>query len=634
MELLIIIVIGYTIFLHTKISRVERLFKHPRTAVEDVSAYSQIENGSVGSSNVTIMRSYVDEQRQKGASDSEIESRLSGVGWSALDIQNTMRPATTPLGVAEDSGGESSFSNLITWFVTDWLMKLGVFLVLLAIGWFVTYAFAHNWIGPVGRITLGILFGIAVIGVAEWRIKDFRSQGSVLFVLGSMTILMTILAAQFAFDTPMFTSVAAMGMMFLVIVYLGLVSVRYNSKSLAVLSLIGGYSVPAMVGLHNLDPVVMYTYLLLVTSGTLWVVFMKGWRVLTPLSLGCLFLFSADLSSASPDVEYILLAFATVFGFMYISTGLYAMVHNKNIQWSDTITAIGVGFFELAWVMQVVPEYMQSLAMGAWALIFTLAAFFVFSKTSQRAPFFIYGGIAAGLIGAATALELEGSVLIIVFLLEILVLMLVVHTLLPQRRLLVQSSLLYIIPILMSLGSITTYRWRDSIPFDDMWVLLLSMLVYLGLALYFKLTEASSFSEDDRLVEQGVAYMYAILGVFYGMALMYLIPYSLFTEQVGDYGRYATADAAMMITLVLYTILGLALYIRGKLIGIQGYKVLGGVLLGFVVFRMLFIEVWKFELSARIIIFFIVGIMLIATAFIGKSKEEKNITTNETVNHD
>jgi len=44
-------------------------------------------------------------------------------------------------------------------------MIKSVVLLLLALGWFVSYAFANNWIGPLGRITLGILFGLAVVGM-------------------------------------------------------------------------------------------------------------------------------------------------------------------------------------------------------------------------------------------------------------------------------------------------------------------------------------------------------------------------------------------------------------------------------------------------------------------------------------
>jgi len=73
--------------------------------------------------------------------------------------------------------------------------------------------------------------------------------------------------------------------------------------------------------------------------------------------------------------------------------------------------------------------------------------------------------------------------------------------------------------------------------------------------------------------------------------------------------------------LVIYTIIGLITYIYGKT---NEYKIVilyGGVLLGFVVVRLLFIEVWDMELTGRIITFFLVGALLISTAFLGRKKK-------------
>ena len=42
-------------------------------------------------------------------------------------------------------------SGLWKWLSTDWPMKLGAFLILLAFAWLTSYAFVNNWIGPMGR---------------------------------------------------------------------------------------------------------------------------------------------------------------------------------------------------------------------------------------------------------------------------------------------------------------------------------------------------------------------------------------------------------------------------------------------------------------------------------------------------
>jgi uncharacterized membrane protein len=50
---------------------------------------------------------------------------------------------------------------------------------------------------------------------------------------------------------------------------------------------------------------------------------------------------------------------------------------------------------------------------------------------------------------------------------------------------------------------------------------------------------------------------------------------------------------------------------------------IGAVLLGGVVLRLLFIDIWQMDLIERVITFGAIGILLISTAFIGKKQLDK-----------
>jgi hypothetical protein len=84
----------------------------------------------------------------------------------------------------------------------------------------------------------------------------------------------------------------------------------------------------------------------------------------------------------------------------------------------------------------------------------------------------------------------------------------------------------------------------------------------------------------------------------------------------------ANNDTAHMIALIIYTLAGLVFYIRGIMRDRLYFRWVGGLLLGVVVFRLLFVEAWKMDLSGRIITFFVVAILLIATAFISKKNDK------------
>lgn len=76
-------------------------------------------------------------------------------------------------------------------------------------------------------------------------------------------------------------------------------------------------------------------------------------------------------------------------------------------------------------------------------------------------------------------------------------------------------------------------------------------------------------------------------------------------------------DTAVMIALAIYTIAGIGAYFSGR-------RVYGGLLLGFVIARLLLVDVWRMELTGRIITFFLVGALLMSTAFLSRKKIHEN----------
>jgi uncharacterized membrane protein len=87
-----------------------------------------------------------------------------------------------------------------------------------------------------------------------------------------------------------------------------------------------------------------------------------------------------------------------------------------------------------------------------------------------------------------------------------------------------------------------------------------------------------------------------------------------------------------MIALVVYTLIGIITYFNGRARGSKGLVTYGGILLGLVVARLLFVDVWNMELTGRIITFFLIGALLIGTAFLGK-RSELRIIEEKTRDH-
>src|SRR3989344_8664376 len=69
----------------------------------------------------------------------------------------TQTPATSQPQPESMLTSQAGFDRFVGWIKEDWLLKLGAMLLLIAFGWLTTYAFLNNWIGPMGRIALGII---------------------------------------------------------------------------------------------------------------------------------------------------------------------------------------------------------------------------------------------------------------------------------------------------------------------------------------------------------------------------------------------------------------------------------------------------------------------------------------------
>jgi uncharacterized membrane protein len=86
--------------------------------------------------------------------------------------------------------------NLIEWIKQDFLVKVGGFFMVIALAWFVSFAFANDWIGPEGRVSMGVLFGSLLMFVGYWQLPKNPAPARVITLVGTTTILTTLYTAQ------------------------------------------------------------------------------------------------------------------------------------------------------------------------------------------------------------------------------------------------------------------------------------------------------------------------------------------------------------------------------------------------------------------------------------------------------
>lgn len=501
--------------------------------------------------------------------------------------------------------------DIIEWFKEDWLLKTGALLVLIAFGWFVSYAFINNWIGPIGRIALGLLAGTGIL-VGGWlRMNKFANQGGVIMVLGSTVILLTTFAAREIYD--FFTPEIALGIMFATTALVALASVRFNTKGLALAGLALGSLAPLLTNSPTPNYVGLFAYLLVVVAGAIWIITLKNWRDLTAAALIIVVFYSIPhwLGLVSTVYEQVLLALSFAFAALFFLTNTLGIVNMKNPDSKDLtpdlVTAGGNGLFLLAWILTVGPENWQSLLIAGWMIIFAFGAYLVFHVTRRPEPLYVYAGVSISMLAAATAVELDGPMLTLAYIVEAALIPLVASMIVKDLIVAKRLTLLLIGPMLLSVENITSRNWSLGVLHDDFFVLLLLTAVLIGHGLFFWWRERDEHPSEEAKTGP----ILLVIGSIYAYVLLWLVTHAAFLND----------DSAVLVSLVVYTVIGIASYIYGGLHDIRVIRIYGGILLGFVVGRLLLIDVWQMELVGRIIVFAVIGVLLMSTAFMGRPKK-------------
>jgi len=618
-----IVIIVLVLNLRGRVQKLEQMIKSGVPQQTLTPSYQPPSQPSIPQSAIPgTLLDYIKQQLKSGVPREEIRNSLAANGWQVSDIEKAFNSIISSAQISQPAvvsvqTWPTLSEKFVEWLKEDWLLKLGAMLLLIGFGWLTTYAFLNNWIGPMGRIALGIVAGAAFILLGWWRIKNYITQGGIFLVLGSTTILLTIFAARAVYD--FFTPFSALIVMFLSTAFVALASIKYNSRALSLLSLTLAGIAPLLTKAPTTDHIGLFAYLFVVILGAIWIVALTGQRELTVASLIIISAYSAPhlLSPSSfplVDIQTLLLfayAFAALF-FLTNTAGILKLKGKEIIH--DLVTAAGNGLFLLAWIMLAAQDEWKSLIIAAWMVVFAVGAFLIFRITQRREPFYVYAGVGIAMLAAATSAELSGATLTIAYTIESGIIAFIAYTILRDIKIAERISLLLVGPVILSISSITSRAWATSVIHKDFFVLFILGLTLLGLGAFF-LRRVKEI--EDKEPQQFNATL-LIVGSAYAYIILWL---SLHAGLQND-------NTAVMISLVIYTTIGLIAYFYGLTNEKRGLRLYGGALVGFVVGRLFLVDIWRMELAGRIVTFFLIGALLVSTAFLGRKKRNKAIPDN------
>ena len=190
--------------------------------------------------------------------------------------------------------------------------KIGILVFVIGVGFFVKYAIDKDWINETLRTVLGFLTGSALLVVAERLQKKYRTFSSLLA------------GGAFAFHFyHLFPQTVAFIILIAITLFMSILSILYDRRELAIISLVGGFLAPFLVSTGNGNYLVLFTYMSILNLGMFGLSIYQKWGelpviafVFTYVVMGIFLL--TGFTTGSTHISVHLFIFATLFYFIFL----------------------------------------------------------------------------------------------------------------------------------------------------------------------------------------------------------------------------------------------------------------------------------------------------------------------------
>jgi uncharacterized membrane protein len=531
----------------------------------------------------------------------EVTPSFSGSGFSP-----------PPLHTSQGKASESN--DLETVIGGRWLNRIAIVALLVGFSFGLKYAFDNNWIGPSGRVAIGILIGALMMPWSSWllgRGYSYFSEGIV--ALGEATLFLSVWAGC-QYYTLYSRDVGFFGMI-LITTAMAAISIGRDSQRIAVLCLLGGYATPVLVSTGQDHQIVLFTYLLILGAGMLVMGERKDWYSLAPISfIGTQLYFWGWFEefyhrASSPPLERTTL-FATLFFLLFATLPvLRAMKEGVLAEIDILITTVNafvyVGtLYALFWPNDRWPFTLLVLALAAGHIAVARVIPEVKKGESPLARY-IFAGLGLTFATMAIPIRLEGKWITFCFAVE--------GAILVWSGFRAMSGFLrqfgYILLAIAAVRVLFFPPPAGVFLFNQRFAAYLLLIFCFGVALWSSRNKIDETGEQER-VELGV---FSVL-----INIFALIALSLeFWDYFGKTSFGTDADLARNLSLsVLWAIYATVLI----LVGVQQKSALlrwqALLLFGLVVVKVFFVDLAALDRAYRILSFLVLGSLLLGVSFL------------------
>ena len=203
-------------------------------------------------------------ERRLGVSSTSRAPSLAGTAArdAAVHARPPRRPQRPPTPaqalreetVAVSEAFEPEPSQAVDWEQViggNWLARVGVLALILGVAFFLKLAFDNDWIGPTGRVALGAVGGLAMMGAGEFWQKRYPGYARALSGGGVGLLYLSTYAAFAIFD--LIDIYPAVVLLLIESVVSAVLALRYESNALAIIGVAGAFCAPFVLGASDLE---------------------------------------------------------------------------------------------------------------------------------------------------------------------------------------------------------------------------------------------------------------------------------------------------------------------------------------------------------------------------------------------
>lgn len=398
------------------------------------------------------------------------------------------------------------------------LTIIGIFTLVLGIGYFVKYAIDKNWIGETPRVGIGFFLGAVIISLGHFLRKNYSVFSSIITGGGIAVLYFTVTIAFREYH--LFSQNIAFSVTCLITLLCIALSYYYKSEILIIFSLFGGFLAPLMVSSGHSNYPFLFTYITVLNLGMLAIAFLKNWKSIGWIAF--IFTYIYLLYWTFETTQLTSIYFYSSGYIIFYSFALKNYFRKEAMSSPDILMLVLINFTNIIGLVYIFNQLGYEPVI-IFPLIFALVnSFLLFREYSQKnfgINYSVFTGVTVSLLTLAVALQFKTHLITSVWAIEATLLLYIwKKTGLPIFR----KCFYILFPLVIAAQVITWTEYIDAknlnIVFNPVFLTSLVTLI----TTFFNLFLLKKHPDHDEKFNTFLEYLFSILsyGVIYFVILL------------------------------------------------------------------------------------------------------------------